>query len=219
MTPPPTNIDGTDITGVTIDGEEVQEITVDGQSVFTAGPVIPDGLVDSFQDGDIAEYQGDVNGFEVQQNTVLFGDFSLEPNGTTKTIGSTSGLNSYPSQGDTFLYYVRFTNNNDDSQARMFYGVQSASNARDSYWIMLLPSLSDFRSRVDGITKTSSSPSIPYNTWLEVEVVWGTDNSHQITLSNHETSTQIDQLTFNDSTYTSGGIGFEAANSPNIVFD
>jgi len=41
MTPPPTNIDGTDITGATIDGQEVQEITIDGQTVFTAGPVIP----------------------------------------------------------------------------------------------------------------------------------------------------------------------------------
>jgi hypothetical protein len=36
MSPPPTNIDGTDITGATIDGQEVQEITVDGQTVFEA---------------------------------------------------------------------------------------------------------------------------------------------------------------------------------------
>jgi hypothetical protein len=36
MTPPPTSIDGTDITGATIDGQDVQEITIDGQTVFTA---------------------------------------------------------------------------------------------------------------------------------------------------------------------------------------
>jgi len=36
MSPPPTNIDGTDITGATIDGQDVQEITVDGQTVFVA---------------------------------------------------------------------------------------------------------------------------------------------------------------------------------------
>jgi len=36
MSPPPTSIDGTDITGATIDGHEVQEITIDGQVVFTA---------------------------------------------------------------------------------------------------------------------------------------------------------------------------------------
>jgi hypothetical protein len=38
MSPPPTSIDGTDITGATIDGQEVQEITIDGQTVFTAIP-------------------------------------------------------------------------------------------------------------------------------------------------------------------------------------
>jgi hypothetical protein len=36
MTPPPTSIDGTDITGATIDGQEVQSITIDGQEVFSA---------------------------------------------------------------------------------------------------------------------------------------------------------------------------------------
>jgi len=38
MSPPPTNIDGTDITGASIDGQEVQEITIDGQTVFSAAP-------------------------------------------------------------------------------------------------------------------------------------------------------------------------------------
>ncbi len=47
MTPPPTSIDGTDITGATIDGQDVQEITVDGDTVFTAGPTI----IDDFEDG------------------------------------------------------------------------------------------------------------------------------------------------------------------------
>jgi hypothetical protein len=45
MSPPPTSIDGTDITGATIDGTDVQEITVDGQTVFTAGPDVPDSVV------------------------------------------------------------------------------------------------------------------------------------------------------------------------------
>jgi len=38
MSPPPTSIDGTDITGATIDGAEVTEITVDGNTVFAPGP-------------------------------------------------------------------------------------------------------------------------------------------------------------------------------------
>jgi len=45
MSPPPTNIDGTDITGATIDGQDVEEITVDGQTVFSAGPALPDSTI------------------------------------------------------------------------------------------------------------------------------------------------------------------------------
>jgi len=51
MTPPPTNIDGTDITGATIDGTEVTEITVDGDTVFTATqPVGQDTVFEDWAD-------------------------------------------------------------------------------------------------------------------------------------------------------------------------
>jgi hypothetical protein len=50
MTPPPTSIDGTDITGATIDGTEVSEITIDGQTVFTVGPPpIPASVTHRYQ--------------------------------------------------------------------------------------------------------------------------------------------------------------------------
>jgi hypothetical protein len=44
---PPTNIDGTDITGATIDGQTVDSITVDGQTVFSqfTNPVALSNLV------------------------------------------------------------------------------------------------------------------------------------------------------------------------------
>jgi hypothetical protein len=48
MTPPPTSIDGTDITGATIDGQEVQEITIDGQTVFIA--TTPSEVLDDWAD-------------------------------------------------------------------------------------------------------------------------------------------------------------------------
>jgi len=43
MTPPPINIDGTDITGATIDGTDVSEVTVDGTQVFSVS-AIPDSV-------------------------------------------------------------------------------------------------------------------------------------------------------------------------------
>jgi len=44
MSPPPTSIDGTDITGATIDGQDVDSITIDGQEVFSSGPNLPVGF-------------------------------------------------------------------------------------------------------------------------------------------------------------------------------
>jgi len=90
MSPPPTSIDGTDITGATIDGQEVQEITVDGATVFSAVnlPVAYSNLIawypfdSSFyggadaddvtalikpsQSGDSTAYNGTVNGATYQ---------------------------------------------------------------------------------------------------------------------------------------------------------
>jgi hypothetical protein len=48
MSPPPTSIDGTDITGATIDGTAVQEITVDGQVVFSALS-LPNSAINRFK--------------------------------------------------------------------------------------------------------------------------------------------------------------------------
>jgi len=59
MSPPPTNIDGTDITGATIDGQDVQSITIDGQEVFgaTTLPVAFSNLI-AWYPFDSANYGG-----------------------------------------------------------------------------------------------------------------------------------------------------------------
>ena len=60
MSPPPTSIDGTDITGATIDGQDVQEITVDGETVFVAfsGPDQDIYLQDDFGDNALQNRTG-----------------------------------------------------------------------------------------------------------------------------------------------------------------
>jgi len=106
MSPPPINIDGTDITGATIDGQDVEEITVDGQTVFTAGADIPDAadlyaaydfslnngsLPVSDQSGNNRNLSnGSFSGVGVAINGLQAGDFD----GTNDAIntGSTSAL-------------------------------------------------------------------------------------------------------------------------------
>jgi len=75
MTPPPINIDGTDITGATIDGTDVSEVTVDGTQVFLT---IPDsGLLHGYDFSSGTPLQNLVSG-----NADLSGTYT----GTTETI-------------------------------------------------------------------------------------------------------------------------------------
>jgi len=77
MTPPPINIDGTDITGATIDGKDVEQITIDGQDVLSA---IPDSAVEQFT----AESFDDNNDEWVGE----LGNFNLTGGSATKTTDS-----------------------------------------------------------------------------------------------------------------------------------
>jgi hypothetical protein len=101
MTPPPTNIDGSDITGATIDGQEVQEITVDGQTVFTvAQPVqIPSSAEEQWiataYNGD---WIGQINGFDLTggsatQTTGPDGNTVVRYNGTSGQGHANTSLN------------------------------------------------------------------------------------------------------------------------------
>ena len=123
MSPPPTSIDGTDITGATIDGQEVQEITVDGQTVFTAGPLIIDDFEDADADPagiygsneDIEDYYPNKNGDSYHTRTttnVLQGSQAVEyvsGSAVTETNWSLpgDGLNTYPSDGDLVGFLIR----------------------------------------------------------------------------------------------------------------
>jgi len=83
MTPPPTSIDGTDITGATIDGQDVQEITVDGDTVFTAAPSLPNSAVAQWDASALSGNDGDtINTFTDQ-----IGSFDLSGNATLQTNG------------------------------------------------------------------------------------------------------------------------------------
>jgi hypothetical protein len=106
MSPPPTSIDGTDITGATIDGQAVQEITIDGQIVFkaTETPTAYSNLV-AWYPFDSSFYGGS----NVSDVTALFepaesGDseaYDAGPgsNSTYKTSGGADDLNAGPSSG------------------------------------------------------------------------------------------------------------------------
>jgi len=215
---PPINIDGSKVSDVTIDGQDVEQITIDGQDVLSA---IPDTLIDTFEDesngGQYGSsqslsdfYGGDLSAFTRQTSTALEGNKSLE--GTTpgpfKIISSTSGLNRYPDQGDSWEFLVEPTASKQFSG--MIWATQTADNTPSGYFLrvdargaMQLYSLNG-SSRAE---LTSASASWDLNATNRVEIDWST--SGDITARAYDSgNVQLGSLTYTDTTYTDGGIGW-----------
>jgi hypothetical protein len=101
MSPPPTSIDGTEITGATIDGTDVQEITVDGQTVFSAGPDIPDSALShehlasslSAADGDpVSTWDDDEGGDPLTNGSAVYRDSAFNGNPTLEFDTDAAGF-------------------------------------------------------------------------------------------------------------------------------
>jgi len=117
MNPPPTSIDGTDITGATIDGTKVQEITVDGDTVFIAGP--PDTALDhrwphsggtDLTDA-IGSLDGSLNGSSFQSDANAVDDTVLFHNGSSDFVSFGSGVFDFVAGGSfTATGYVNIDN-------------------------------------------------------------------------------------------------------------
>jgi hypothetical protein len=130
MSPPPTSIDGTDITGATIDGTDVQEITVDGDVVFSA---IPDSAV--AQESLIAWYPFANAATDVTAGDGTFGD-------TTDYSGTVNGATQQTTGGVVDIYnqtvdseYYAFDGSN-DGVSLPNYGILSGSSSFSvSIWV------------------------------------------------------------------------------------
>lgn len=171
-------------------------------------------LFEGFEDGDIAEYSGDTGAFTVQQSTVYDGTYALEAsNGsgehaitrTDWTVG----------QGDSITSYYQAP---DSTVNKLLFGVQSAtgvSNVSGYAAVVYQRGASEADNalmvqRYDNGSSTTLSETnqdVPADTWMELEVVWGTTGTITATLYQTD-GTQIMSTSASDTTYTSGGIGF-----------
>jgi hypothetical protein len=219
---PPTSIDGTDITGATIDGQDVQEITVDGNTVFTAEnppPVIP-GVVDNFEEvlyedenrslSDV--YGGDLGVFSRQQSVVFSGDYALEFTNTTfpRSISDTDYLN-HPSRGDSFQARIRRTTVQ-NGNAGINWATQDESDNAGKYGAKLnfagnSLDINRYDPQINKLVTTGQSYNS--NEWYRLRVDW--ENNGDITATLFDDSgSQLNQISTNDTTYTSGGVGYDA---------
>jgi len=220
MTPPPTSIDGTDITGATIDGQEVQEITVDGDTVFTAGPEIPDSEVDYFERSSLVHYSGQTGSYNTTTDESTQGNRSLT---STNTFGDIiifselgDGLPNYPKRGDKILY--DFKNRDGNERALFSFFREDTSRFGNGYIIVGNSIANEIVIKEDGgQSETIFSGSFDGvfnrvlietdNNSINATVYGGSPN----TAPEIDEANELGSATLNSSQYNGRGVGFEAS--------
>ena len=168
-------------------------------------------LIDNFEDGDLSEYSFDKgsSGASLVTSPTYNGSTALAINGTNTEMVSTSGLNTYPEAGDAFRYHVRTTGGAED--VNLTYGVQDHNNR---YFIRVDVPNNDlmlFRYENGNFYQLAATdPVLTEDTWYEVGVEWDSDGTHTVRMFKSQDDTQVAQVSATDTTWTSGGIGYDA---------
>lgn len=185
-------------------------------------------LIDSFEDGDHAEYT-DTSGdyYVVKDSTVAkhdsyYLDFAEAGQHSGAGLVSTSGLPRYPSPGNTFESHSQLIYSAD------FAGIQFACQTESDTFP------DGYRCQVDGeqdrieiikhtggggtfSTLNSSAMNVSNytNEWLRHKVFWDTNGDIVYTVYDSSGS-QITQTSANDTTYTSGGFGYASETNSSL---
>jgi hypothetical protein len=168
-------------------------------------------VVDDFEDGDLSEYTFDrgSSGASVVTSPTHSGSYALQFAEDYVEAISTSGLDIYPAEGDTFSFWVRASGG--ANNINVTWGVQDHNNR---YYAKLYPSDGKFYlfTYKDGSGSSQDGDSglaISQDAWYEIEIDWATDGTQTATLYDSSGS-QLSQISMTDATWSSGGIGYDA---------
>ncbi len=221
--------DGTDFVEVPTvsyyDGSAWQEATVsywDGSQwvqIFPSGGGGSGTLVDSYEDQNLSEYGGDTSPWSfVTSPGVTDGSYALQ-NDDVGVIQSTSGLNAYPSQGDT----VRHDHHITESGAALGFLLftQDETSTPNGYMIRPSDASDAFQIyRVDdgSFTLLDEDTSVTFSQGdqLEIDVTPTTDG---VDATCSRSGSQIASVSTTDTTYTSGGIGWRSGGATASTVD
>lgn len=188
----------------------------DGTILYSGGPT----LIDSIEDGDMAEYTMYATNFAASTAKAVDGSYSarVELDASNPRAYSTSGLNAYPVAGDTFRWHTQ-SEAIGSSNLGFEFGLQNAADgSSDRYSARFRGRSGDMALiKVSGgsaTTLASAAQSYTSNIWYEGEVAWGTDGTITFTAFD-DTGAQINQISATDTTFTSGGIGWVASSGTN----
>jgi hypothetical protein len=172
-------------------------------------------LIDSFEDGDISEYDGDTSGYSTTTSVSDHGSYalSLGSSGAYQHIGSNSGLDNYVDQGDTWQFKWRSSvSGGGSSTSRIMpgYAIGDTTNLFDnSYLVRISVDGSDVQlqryNNSDGGTNIITLADIlgNYNAgeWWTVECEWATDDTHTLTVYDNNGNV-VDSGSATDSTHS-----------------
>jgi len=232
------NIGGNEISSLTIDGTEVQEVTVDGDVVYTAQEII-----DDFSDGDLSEYTintaggsagtaSGIGGFSNESDPAgnITSDFFGESRPDWPNIVSQSGLNAYPSRGDTMQMLCRADFVGRMSMLYLWSGSSLFADSSTGYEFTVALPTDEFilrKHNSDGTVDTTTVSTGVIEEDIDTIIIAESDGS-SVTGKVYQPDT-IDsnslqaEITINDSTYSGTGIGMayggNNSGGTNMYFD
>lgn len=169
-------------------------------------------VIENFEDSDLTEYSidRDPSGASIVSSPTLSGSYSLEVKAANTELLSTSGLDFYPSAGDTFGCWVQGVNG--AAALNFTYGGQDENNRyvaklnfqNDSFILHRYENgtLYNLAAKWSGIV-------VEEDEWYHIEIQWGTDGSHVCSLF-EKSGSKLCEISSNDTTWQDGGVGYDA---------
>jgi hypothetical protein len=169
-------------------------------------------VIDDFEDGNLDEYQlfRETEGAVVVSNPTYSGSKALSVENKSTEMVSTTGLDYYPSAGDTFSTNIRWEGT--ANALALCYGVQDYDNR---YYAQVSPDAQNIRlyREENGskyqLAKQLSGVNLSEDTWYELRVEWQSDGTHTFSVYEDD-GTRVAQVSAVDTTWSDGGIGYRA---------
>jgi hypothetical protein len=221
MSPPPINIDDSEITGATIDGQDVEEITVNGDVVFSVGPNFDTNVFDgsiyqwlassvSVSDGQVpSSWTDNINSVtaSTSDNPIFRADHvgfpAVEFNGND--LYTWSGGSELPQGNESFSIAATVNTDTGPTQYNAFLSWGSANFNNNSVSLMDEPSVGDIDVYISG-SGHAQGGTYRSNVWKTVGVSYNPSNNELKTFVDGSNQT-TENFGSNNLNSTSGIIG------------
>lgn len=195
----------------------------DGYPVL--GSVSSSGLED-FEHQSLAAYGDDLGAFQIQGSNVLQGRYSLESTVAQRTIGASETDRPTPrgTAEDPIEYKCRMVIQ-DDGQASLITNVQSADSPWSNSYVLLVDTAND---RIRLLRRENGSTVNHETAYAPESITDGEEHRPAITLSDDgikgtlyyaDDSVFVETDTYQDATFTGGGLGWHNGIGTTTYFD